>query len=87
MRYRGILVGDWKLPPGKVTYNAAFEEVLAWRWAGETAASYAALDDQQRAVIKAAYRSQTKLEAIEHHEHQKSIRNVQRRQAQHREGS
>lgn len=67
------------MPTGRVGWTASYEEVLAWRWAGETTASYRALDVTDQAAIIAAFRADQLLSAIEAHEHSKAVKKAQER--------
>lgn len=62
-----------------MSHANVYTEVLAWRWAGETTASYRALDLFDQAAIIAAYTGAMTLDAIEAHEHSKAVKRAQMR--------
>ena len=70
----------WPLKKGDISYTAAYDETQARIWAGETVASYAALDELQQALIMEAYASSRLITAIEADEHAKAVKAAQKKQ-------
>jgi hypothetical protein len=74
------------LKTGNIGYSAAFEEVLAWIWAGETSDSYSRLGTWQKAQIIAAYRAENRLAAIQNEETARRMRALAARQRERTRG-